>query len=303
MPELIAKTERIGGIMKRLAVLAMLVLVLGPQAAAQRGREGRESSSDEINKTYELGVGARVTVKGINGPVKLETWNEQRAEIRIIKSSEYGPEELQRLEVRIDHTADSLTISTEKDSDNNNVRVRVSVEAKLPRKIALRVAGVNGRCEIGPIEGAADIDGINGRFSLGGASEVKIDGINGATDLGAVDGLVDIDGINGSIQIKQARELKIDGVNGSIQAAFAILGDKGVDIEGVNGTIRLALPDGASARIDITNIQQGDVVSKLPLSAISQPDRREFHAQLGAGATPIRIDGINGSIHLEKSSR
>lgn len=281
----------------------LLLITLAAIALAASVPAAQVDEKEEISRSYDLGPGARVKIKDINGPVKVETWNQLRAEILVTKSSRYGSEELQKVQVDIEHTGDQLVISSRKVDENGDARVKVQVEARLPRQIALDVEGVNGSVSIGAIEGGVGAEGINGRFALESANELKADGINGSVDVGPVSGAVYIDGVNGKIAIKEAKELTVSGVNGAIQVTFDTLGARGVEIEGVNGTIKLGLPEATSAKIDVTNLQSGSVRSSLTLSAINQADPREFHAMLGSGSTPIRIDGINGNIYLERAGR
>lgn len=283
-------------------LIALAAIALAASVPAAQGDEKQGDEKEEISRSIDLGPGGRVEIRSINGPVKVETWNQARAEIRVTKSSRYGVEELQKLQVSIEQSGNRLVVSTRKTDENGDARVKVQVEAKLPRQIALDISGVNGSVGIGAIEGRVEVDGVNGRFSLEAAAELNVDGINGSLDVGPVGGAVEIDGVNGPIAIKEARELNVSGVNGAIQATFNNLGAGGVEIEGVNGTIKLGLPDGADAKIDVTNLRSGSVRSTLPLSAISQTDPREFHAMLGSGGTPIRIDGVNGNIYLEKAA-
>lgn len=285
---------------KRMPLLFVLLALVSASTVSSAQVDREAEKKEEINKSYDLASGTQVEIRSINGPVKVETWNQSRAEIRITKSSRHGEEEIQKLDVIVDYSGNRLVIATRKLDEHGEARVKVQVDAKLPRQIALNVSGVNGSVEIGAIEGRVGADGINGKFSLEGAGELDVNGINGSVEAGPVDESVKIDGVNGKIAIKETKELDVSGVNGSIQATFDTLGARGIGIDGVNGTIKLGLPEGLNARIDVTNLQQGSVRSALPLKAISQTDPREFHAQLGDGGTPIRIDGVNGNIYLEK---
>ncbi len=226
-----------------------------------------DKHQEKIDEIFDLNAGARVSIHGINGPVHVETWNQPKAEIHIVKSTSEDPEELKRLDVIIEHTADSLEIRTRKGESHDGPHVRTSVDAKLPRRMDLTISGVNGSVEVAAVEGPFEAHGINGR--------VRIDQ---ATD-----------------------RLKVSGVNGSVRAAMLTLGGEGIQISGVNGSIEISLPDSVNADIDVTG-HNGGVNTDLKLTVTGKLRRNEFHAQMGSGGTPIRMSGINGSINLSRSS-
>src|SRR5579871_4108598 len=138
------------------------------------------SDQEEINQSFSLSQGSKVRINSINGSVKVETWDQPTADIHIVKRTSYGAEELKRLNVIIDHTANSLDIRTRKDNEDDNVQVNVTVEVKLPRQMDLSVSGVNGKTDIGSVEGVVSAHGINGHLTIQQSSdELSVDGING----------------------------------------------------------------------------------------------------------------------------
>ncbi|HZS44080.1 MAG TPA: hypothetical protein VFC63_03190 [Blastocatellia bacterium] len=224
------------------------------------------SDEEEINQSFALSNGSQVRIHTINGTVKVDTWDQAKADIHIVKRTNRGPEELKRLDVIIDHSSDSLEIRTNKQNDDDDIQVNVTVEVKLPRQMSLNVGGINGKTDIGPVNGVVSAHGINGHVSIAQSSE----------------------------------ELSIDGINGSVTASLTSLGSNGIRMSGINGSITIGIPEDANATIDVTG-HNGGFNSDLPLSFIGEMRRNQTHAQLGSGGSPIRMSGINGGIHLKKS--
>lgn len=243
--------------------VAALLAPAGPAASAAATISDRE----EINESYDLSMGSRVRISGINGSVHIETWNQPKADIHIVKTARDGAEDLKRVEVIIDHSSDRLDIRTRKDDDDEDVNVTVRLDVKLPRQMNLRVSGVNGPTDIGAVEGPVEVNGINGRVRIDQASD----------------------------------QLTVSGVNGSVQAMLANVSSPGIKVSGVNGSVVLGLPDSLNADIDVTG-HNGGVDTEMPVSVRGLQRRHEFHGQVGSGGTPINISGVNGSIRFRKGA-
>ncbi|HKO62697.1 MAG TPA: hypothetical protein VJV03_16140 [Pyrinomonadaceae bacterium] len=221
---------------------------------------------DEIRKTVELSPGANVNVSGINGSVTIETSNTRTAEIYIERTAD-SQEALNRRKIVIEHTADSLTIKTEKDSGilgkifGSNPKDKVTL--RLPRQIALKTGGVNGSVKVGEIDGPVDISGVNGRVDVAEAT-----------------GSANFSGING-------------------QVSFALRGlSKAIDISGINGNIEMRLSEGVNADLQASGMN-GVVTSELPHVVVDKTSRGNYTARIGSGGTPISASGINGNIRLK----
>jgi hypothetical protein len=245
------------------AALALTAFGMNPGKAKTAAAE--YSDKEEINQSFDLGQGAQVRINSINGTVKVETWDQPKAEIHIVKSTNEGPDELKRVDVIIDHSAGRLEIRTRHDESDNSPQVNVKVEVKLPRQMDLSISGVNGATDVGPITGKFRASGINGHVKVAESSE----------------------------------ELSLDGINGGVTASLATLGSNGIRASGINGQIQIEIPEDTNATIDVTG-QNGSFNSDLPLTMVGEVMRNQTHAQIGSGGTPIRMDGINGGIRLRK---
>jgi len=215
--------------------------------------------------------------------------------------------------------------------DETNQSYNLSAGARV------EVSGINGRVEISPGSGAAQVHIIrtapteedlthhriivqNSGNSLivRGESEnhsharvrhhviltvptgvqLTVSGVNGPVEVGDIDGPVDLHGINGRVNIGRAvQHSNIDGINGSITISLSSLGEQGMHVSGVNGRINIALADGVNADLEVSSIN-GGVSSDLPMTIQGKWGPRDFRAKLGAGGAPISISGVNGTIKI-----
>jgi hypothetical protein len=230
----------------------------------QDGDDRDYSERDEIKQSYELSPGARVEVRGINGTVDIETGS-SAAEVHIIRSARTR-EELNYRRIIVEHTANSLIIRPEKENERGDRNVRQRVMLRLPRQVDLAVSGVNGRTNVGEIDGP-----------------VRLSGINGAVEVGQAVGYSDISGINGRVRINIAR-----------------LSERGIQVSGVNGGVELRFAEDLNADLDVSGINGSVNTDMSNVTVIGKFSRQNFRAKIGAGGTPITVKGVNGSVRLSR---
>ncbi|HEX8183693.1 MAG TPA: hypothetical protein VF747_03050 [Blastocatellia bacterium] len=223
------------------------------------------SERDEINQTYELSPGAHVEVRGINGTVDIETSSGSTAEVHVVRSAR-SREELNYRKIIVEHTANSLVIRSEKENERGDHNVRQRVTLRVPRQVDLNVSGVNGRTNVGEVDGP-----------------VRLSGINGAVEVGQAVGHSDISGINGRVRINIAR-----------------LSERGIQVSGVNGGVELRFAEDLNADLDVSGINGSVNTDVANVTVIGKFSRQNFRAKIGAGGTPITVRGVNGSVRLAR---
>jgi DUF4097 and DUF4098 domain-containing protein YvlB len=255
-------------------MIALLLIVVAAAAGAFRGTSGKFGASDaatatkgegreEIRRSYQLSEGANVEVRGINGPVSIETADTNTAEVYVLRTAQ-SESDLENGKITITGTATSLLIEGEQNSGGLWRRmwhgeVKQQVTLKVPRQIALTVKGVNG---------AVQISGINGKV----------------------------------LTAQTVGYSEISGVNGSLTVALRQLGEKGIRISGVNGAIELRFSSKLNADLDVRGIN-GRVKTDLPDVVVQgEPDRSNYSARIGTGGAPINMSGINGSVRLTRDT-
>lgn len=254
---------------------ALLLGACGRHTQAKGDANGDLAVKDEFRQAYRLNPGARVEVSGINGTVEVRTANTDQADVQIVRSAE-TQEDLAYARIKVEHTLAGLVIKGERvdrDLSGSLYRslfgggrgpVRQRVALLVPRQVELAASGVNGRVNIGEVDGAVRVNGVNGRVSV-------------LQSLGAT---------------------RISGVNGNIEATLAQLGERGVSVDGVNGNVQLRFRDAVNADLVVSGIN-GRVAAKLPgLQPPSKDDRHNYRAVIGTGGAPIRVSGLNGNLSL-----
>lgn len=249
-----------------IASLALAAQALGASAQKRDGGDADFPERDEMKQTYELSPGAHVEVRGINGTVDIETASGSTAEVNIVRLARTR-EDLNYRKIIVEHTGNSLIVRAEKENERGDHSVRQRVTLRLPRQIDLNVSGVNGRTNVGEIDGP-----------------VRLSGINGAVEVEQAAGYSELSGINGRVRINITR-----------------LSDRGIQVSGINGGVELRFAEDLNADLDVSGIN-GSVNTDVPnVSVIGKFNRQNFRAKIGSGGTPITVKGVNGSVRLSRT--
>jgi hypothetical protein len=260
-----------------LSLVVMVSLAVAPQALSEYSapqKSGDDSGDrdlperDEFRQSYQLSPGAKVEVRGINGAVDVETGPGTTAEVNIVRSARTR-EDLNYRKIIVEATATSLVVRGEKESEHGtrdrNVRQRVTL--RLPRQVDLGVSGVNGRVNVGEIDGPVRLNGINGRAEVAQAVGYS----------------------------------ELNGINGHVRVTISRLSEQGIRVSGINGGVELRFTDDVNADLDVTGIN-GPVNADLPnVTLTGKLNRQNVHAKIGSGGSPIRVSGINGSVKLTRA--
>lgn len=231
---------------------------------------------EEIRQSYPLSADARVSIRGINGLVNIETADIKTAEVYIVRSARQH-EDLQYRQVKIEQTPNSLDIFVENRGERSVFFSLFSsppeghqrVMLKLPRQVELTANNVNGPVTVGEIAGAVRLNGINGRVKVAQASSSAV----------------------------------LAGINGSIEATISKLGGDGVHVNGVNGNIELRFADALNADLFVRGVN-GRIEPDLPnMTMKGKQSRSNVIAQIGTGGAPVVVSGVNGNVHLTSTAK
>jgi hypothetical protein len=234
-------------------------------AAAQ---DGDFAERDEIRQSIKLSAGADVEVRGINGSVTIETGSSDTAEVYIVRSAR-RKDDLNYHRVFVEGSGSRLVIRGEDDRNGGRGReVRQRVELRLPRQINLSVSGVNGRVDVGEIEGTVRASGINGAVNVAHATSTS----------------------------------DISGINGKVTMAFTRLDPRGLTISGINGKVELQFAEDVNADLDVSGIN-GAVIPEINNVTIQgKVTPNSFRAKIGAGGPRISVSGVNGNVRLTRAA-
>lgn len=238
--------------------------------------EAEFTERDEFRQSYTLAPGSAVRVSGINGGVDIETAGGNVAEVHVVRSAR-NKSDLDHHKIVVEQTASGLVVRGEKDKqdswrdrgDGDRPQVRQRVTMRIPRNVDFTASGINGRATVGEIEGPVRLSGINGRVEVAQAR-----------------GYTDISGINGSVT------MMITGVI-----------ERGIRVSGVNGSVALRFGEALNADLSVSGVNGAVNTEGLPNVIMqSRVSRQNFNARIGAGGSPIKVSGVNGSVRLAPRS-
>jgi DUF4097 and DUF4098 domain-containing protein YvlB len=241
------------------------VLMSAYAASAQdmRGGQWDMPVSEEIRRSFQLAPGALVSVSTISGPVDVQTWSGDKAEVYIVRSAE-TQRDLDCYRTVVEQTSAGLSITHEQDC--RNIRARQRVQLKLPKDVNLRIDTVSGDVHIGAIDGSARLDSISGG--------VWMDQTNGDTN--------------------------INSVSGQVNLNIAQLNRRGLRLNSISGKVVLRIADNINADLRVDSIS-GHVSSEIPGVTISKVGDSSYRAQIGSGGAEISISSVSGNITLRRS--
>ncbi|HYP53334.1 MAG TPA: hypothetical protein VEQ42_07325 [Pyrinomonadaceae bacterium] len=238
-------------------------------AAAADDGEGR----DEIRQTYKLAAGARVEVRGINGPVRVEAVDSDSAEVHVVRRAR-DRADLERHKIIIENTPDEgLVVRGEKiDGPEwwklwSGGEVRTEVTMKVPRRAEVKAKGINGSVSLGEFDGAVRVSGVNGRVEIG----------------------------------RSVGTAEVSGVNGGVTLGVARLTGDGLTVKGVNGGVKIRVADNLNADLEVKGMN-GSIDVNVPNVKEEERGRSSLRARIGSGGPMITVKGVNGGLRLEPAT-
>src|SRR4051812_10387331 len=264
-----------------LAVLAVAASLMPVSTiSAQQRSNDRDFSWDG-----RITNGRWLYVRDLNGSIRVERATGDRAEVTAVKRYRRGNPEDVRIETRRLGGDDGDVIicafwtdnaSCDEDGyrshgDNNwrNHDNDTSVEftIKLPPGVRLGVSTVNGGVTVN-----------------GATSEVRASTVNGRVSAMSSGGPVNASTVNGDIDVRM-REL----------------GTGDLEYSTVNGSIEIEVPSNLDADLDMRT-GNGSLSADFPITLQGRVNPRRMRATIGKGGRRIRLETVNGSVELRKSS-
>jgi len=261
-----------------LAVVAFLALFL-------IGATPAPDDQEEFQKTLPLSSQGTFSLKNINGEVRVSTWKEAKVEIKALKKTNKGAENLQKVKIEVTAAADSVSVDTVYPK-HENTGVSVDYDIKVPEGVSLGgVSSVNGSVA------------ITGPFSRVSASttngQVKVENASGNLEFETTNGDVTAINISGPITAHTT--------NGNIILELTKL-EAGISAETTNGsiTVRLSAGQEINGLLEAKTVN-GSISFDFPITLQSlEKSKHHLRGQLGQGGPQISLETVNGSIRLTR---
>ncbi len=230
--------------------------------------------TEKFEQTYQIGPTGRISVSNINGPITVETWEENRVKLVAVKTAD-TKDRLNDARIKIDSTENSLTVSTEYENSSSKVwgrygKLNVDYHLTVPRGAVLD-----------------EIETVNGSITITNTTNL--------TKAKAVNGPIRATGLRGAASLST--------VNGSIAAEFdQVSGKNRIVVSTVNGAASLSIPSDSNATVKADSLS-GSIANEfgLPIRK-GEYLGRDLFGRLGAGEAAIKLSTLNGQLSIKKNA-
>jgi len=257
-----------------IALMVGAVATLALNATRANAADDQPLVTEEFHHTYPLNANGRVELQNINGAVHISAGGGNEVKVDAIKRAE-DEQELKDEEIRVDASADSISIQTkyhqrEESWQNRHHRgAEVEYTITVPRNARLD--------EIKLINGELDIIGVGG--------EVRASCINGRLVARGLE-----------------RAVKLQTINGPLEANFNQARATSIELSSVNGPVRLTLPSDTKAHIEATTVH-GSIENDFGLHTNNHRwVGHDLNGELGTGGPHIRISNVNGPVNVQHAN-
>lgn len=237
----------------------------GPGDLGQtRGDADQMTAREEFHQTYRISRDGTVRVRGIAGPVTVQTTDGgDTAEVHILRMAA-TERELRCYRTEVSSSGGDLSIEHVqlRERGCDSIRSRQEVRLTVPRSVDLDFSTVAGAVDIAPTDG-----------------RVRLDSIAGATTLASV------------------READIDAIAGSLSIGLAP-GNQDVRISSVVGPVEVSIGEGVNTDLSFDSVI-GSVRSLAPGIAIRENDG-SYRARAGSGGGRVSLSAVVGAVRLRR---
>lgn len=270
-----------GKVMKTKRTLLCLLLAIGLMsslAASSALTQNSQELREELNRTFPLSSGGRVTLENIAGKVKIAAWDRNEVKVEAVKRA-YTRERLSEVQININSNGDSLDIQTEypehnyrfnKGEDRRNSLASVDYTLTVPRNARL--------------EGIELV-----------SSDLELDGLAGDVKASVVSGSVTARGLTG--------EARLSTVSGRLDVTFNQLNEtKAISLGSVSGPVTLTIPSNSNAQLR-ANTVHGSITNDFGLP-VRRGDYvgRDLAGTLGSGGPRIKLGNVSGPITIRHAA-
>lgn len=282
----------------------------------------------DVNRTFPVSEGGKLTVRTEQGSIKIETHNDNKI---LVDISVRGFEE-DEVSFNFDHQGNDLRIEGDIDRQgyrNQNIRYTVTVPQtfdidlstaggsinveELKGVVDVRTSGgslsfynvtgpVNGNTSGGSIElenitGEVDVRTSGGSITVDQvAGNVRADTSGGSLSMNAISGDLEAETSGGSIRVENVTgRVDASTSGGSIRATFDEQPTADVRLSTSGGSVKVKVP--ADSNITL-NARGRKVYSDIPVDGRESAERR-LNGDINGGGPEFNLSTSAGSVYLE----
>lgn len=264
--------------LRTVALAPVLALFLAPAVHAASAEKTEEL-------TWDVEAGTALSVTNVNGDIRLRPSADGKLHVKAaMKAKGSDAEEvrsaLDRVKIKAEKVRGRLAVKADIPVDvkgggilsaifGKDVTVTVDYDLRLPKGVESVVETVNGEVD-----------------SLSTHNDLSVKSVNGAITIAEHSGSVTAETVNGALNVELARPVR----GGTIVLST------------VNGAIELGLQAGSKAEVTAETLN-GSIRADFDLPVSSRLVGSELEGQIGdgEGGASIKIESINGAIHIAKT--
>lgn len=225
---------------------------------------GAEVSGDEtvITKTFKLADGATFSIQNLNGPVTIEGWDADEAEVKITK---HGGSAAERRGAPVMHTYSEKELSFRTPPQSYAGLEEVEYEVKLPRRMGpVQINTIRSNIELSDLDAPVTVNVQQGN--------IELSNVRGATNAQTTQGNIEVsleslasgaaqsfNAINGNLTLQLSPQVNADLQAETINGDIEIDDDFGLKIEKRMVGQRLAGPIGKGGPRLVAKAISGDI--------------------------------------------
>ncbi len=266
----------------------------------------------EFGQTYALQSGGAVSVKNVDGYVRVLPWERNEVGFKGVlrvraRSAEVAKRLAKDIRVIVSHDEKSFSIEVKKTGAARWVHWGVGhqwvldIDLSVPRQCNLDLATVDGSVEVSGVEGAVEVSTVDGSVDVADVrGDIDCSTVDGSCELSNVEGRVQVGSTDGSLKVQgKIHGLRARTVDGSVHVT-ALEGStdkEGWRVSTVDGSVTVTLPKSLSFDLEASSVD-GHISISGPAKFVSRSHRKVV-ATLGQGGSPLDISTTEGSVTVE----
>lgn len=318
------------------ALAPPLVRPTDAQDRSRRRQSERETQTERINRTFNIGSDGEIDVGNISGDIVITRGGGNSATIDIVKTARAETVDEARtilplVTVDIAERGSRIEIKTRyprhdemRGGSRRNMNVDVAFAIVAPANTRIVARSISGNVSVRDISGSVTIESVSGNLKIeNGGRIVNGKTISGNVDLTdtRVDGALSVGSISGSVKIQRSR---MDSLNATSVSGDVILDEvesNRVDAQVISGNVSFSGDLEPNGRYELTshsgNVQltvgaktgfqieatsfSGGITTDLPLTLQGEGRRRgTLRAKYGNGSALVDLTSFSGSIRIAK---
>jgi hypothetical protein len=266
-----------GFMKKQLLMLTIMIIAFGILSGCLKSKE---YVIDYYDNEYNININSSLHVSTFNGRIDITTWEGNNIILNVTKTSEYGQDELDLVEINVENISDKIEIVANYLGVLSS-RPSVNMILKIPHDIFIdNVLTSNGDISISQTKGNISAISTNGKIHIEN-----------------VEGYVLAKTSNGGIEIKETSGIRdLSTSNAKISVEVNDIKDD-ITISTSNGAVDLYLNSLLDINVDMTTSNGEISINDVLLNIISS-SKNHINGNLGDGGYLLVVHTSNGDVNL-----